>query len=276
MLPALLAVALACLQLLAVGYAKVLAGTAAEAGALALAAGADPRARRPRGPARLGAGANADRRGRRPGGSEAAAAGGAARAGRQARGRGPRDGGAVRALRASPGPRGLAGAALSAAGSWLLEPADPEAVPTTRVAGPRPVIAVFGLAPGCGTTMVARALAAELAARDPAGAAAVSCELPGSGMAVATPAATRLARSLADVPGAATRAVGRALPGRRGRCAGARRLRAPLRPAGARCRLGGAGRDRRRPGRLHGPGRVRRHRAGAGPGRGRLPRPGRA
>ena len=43
MLPALLAVALACLQLLAVGYAQVLAGTAAEAGALALAAGADPR-----------------------------------------------------------------------------------------------------------------------------------------------------------------------------------------------------------------------------------------
>jgi hypothetical protein len=115
----------------------------------------------------------------------------------------------VRALRASPGPRGLAGAALSAAGSWLLEPADPEAVPTTRVAGPRPVIAVFGLAPGCGTTTVTRALAAELAARDPAGAAAVSCELSGSGIAVATQAATRLARSLADVPGASTRALGR-------------------------------------------------------------------
>jgi hypothetical protein len=39
-----LAVGLVSLQLLAVGYAKVLAGTAAEAGALALAAGADPRA----------------------------------------------------------------------------------------------------------------------------------------------------------------------------------------------------------------------------------------
>ena len=112
-------------------------------------------------------------------------------------------------LRASPGPRGLAGAALSAAGSWLLEPADPEPVTTARAAGPRPVIAVFGLAPGCGSTVVARALAAELGARDPAGAAAVSCDLPGSGMAVATPAATRLARSLADVPRAATRAVGR-------------------------------------------------------------------
>jgi hypothetical protein len=44
MLPALLLVGLACLQLLAVGYAKVLAGTASEAGALALTAGTDPRA----------------------------------------------------------------------------------------------------------------------------------------------------------------------------------------------------------------------------------------
>ena len=43
LLPAVLLVGLVCLQLLAVGYAKVLAGTAAEAGALALAAGADPR-----------------------------------------------------------------------------------------------------------------------------------------------------------------------------------------------------------------------------------------
>jgi hypothetical protein len=40
-LPALLIVALVVLQLLAVGYAKVLAGDAAEAGALALAGGAD-------------------------------------------------------------------------------------------------------------------------------------------------------------------------------------------------------------------------------------------
>ena len=44
LLPAVLLVGLVALQLLAVGYAKVLAGTAAEAGALALAAGADPRA----------------------------------------------------------------------------------------------------------------------------------------------------------------------------------------------------------------------------------------
>ena len=43
-LPILIAVALAVLQLLAVGYASVLAGNAAEAGALALAAGGDARA----------------------------------------------------------------------------------------------------------------------------------------------------------------------------------------------------------------------------------------
>jgi hypothetical protein len=44
LVPALVAIGLAILQLLAVGYASVLAGNAAEAGALALAAGADARA----------------------------------------------------------------------------------------------------------------------------------------------------------------------------------------------------------------------------------------
>lgn len=44
LVPAIVAVALGALQLLAVGYASVLAGSAAEAGALALAGGADPRA----------------------------------------------------------------------------------------------------------------------------------------------------------------------------------------------------------------------------------------
>jgi hypothetical protein len=41
--PVIIAIGLALLQLLAVGYASVLAGNAAEAGALALAAGADAR-----------------------------------------------------------------------------------------------------------------------------------------------------------------------------------------------------------------------------------------
>lgn len=44
LLPAMVAVGLVLLQLLAVGYAGILAGSAAEAGALALAAGADPSA----------------------------------------------------------------------------------------------------------------------------------------------------------------------------------------------------------------------------------------
>jgi len=43
-LPLLIALALAAFQLLALGYSSVLAGSAAEAGALALAAGGDPRA----------------------------------------------------------------------------------------------------------------------------------------------------------------------------------------------------------------------------------------
>ena len=44
LLPLLVVVALAASQLLAVGYASVLAGNAAESGALALAGGGDPRA----------------------------------------------------------------------------------------------------------------------------------------------------------------------------------------------------------------------------------------
>jgi hypothetical protein len=43
LLPLLVAVALAAAQLLAVGYSSVLAGNAAESGALALAGGGDPR-----------------------------------------------------------------------------------------------------------------------------------------------------------------------------------------------------------------------------------------
>ena len=44
LVPTMVAIGLGLLQLLAVGYSSVLAGNAAEAGALALAAGADPRA----------------------------------------------------------------------------------------------------------------------------------------------------------------------------------------------------------------------------------------
>lgn len=106
--------------------------------------------------------------------------------------------------------RALPGGALAAVGSFLLEPAapPPESLPPSP-ARTRPVVAVFGLARGCGVTVVARALAVELAGRDPEGAAAVHCEVRGAGIPLATQPAARLARALADVAGADTRAVGR-------------------------------------------------------------------
>jgi hypothetical protein len=119
------------------------------------------------------------------------------------------------ALRAPSGARGgrvqdLLAGAVGAAGAWLIEPAAP-ASEAVRVAParPRPVIAVFGLARGCGVTVTARALAVELARRDPHGAAVVHCEARAAGIPLATPAAGRLARALSQVPGIDTRAVGR-------------------------------------------------------------------
>jgi hypothetical protein len=106
--------------------------------------------------------------------------------------------------------RGILAAAAAAVEAFLLEPAEPRT--QTAVSVPpeqRPVICVFGLARGCGATVVARALAAELATRDPAGAAAVCCEERATGIPLATHAATRLASALEDVPGATPRAVGR-------------------------------------------------------------------
>jgi hypothetical protein len=101
------------------------------------------------------------------------------------------------------------GAALARVEDWLLEPAEPRDVPgdaPTRAAPP--VVTVFGLARGCGATVVARALAVELAARHD-GAAAVASHLPSGGIPLATGAALRLSRALADVPGARIRATGR-------------------------------------------------------------------
>ena len=109
------------------------------------------------------------------------------------------------------GPRrgGVLARAVSAAGSWLLEPAHPEPEELAPVLAERPVVAVFGLGQGCGATVVARALAAELATRDPGGTAAVACEAKAAGIPLATRAASQLARALAAAPGVATRAVGR-------------------------------------------------------------------
>ena len=117
--------------------------------------------------------------------------------------------GVLQGGRASRGQSLLAGA-VGAASAWLVDPPSPAPQPfRVAPAPPRPVIGVFGLARGCGVTVVARALAAELARRDSAETAAVHCEARAAGIPLATPAAGRLARALAELPGADTRAVGR-------------------------------------------------------------------
>jgi hypothetical protein len=108
------------------------------------------------------------------------------------------------------GSRGLLANAAAALESFFLEPvAPPPASDAEEPLELRPVVCVFGLAHGCGATVVARALAAELAVRDPSGAAAVSCQAGPRAIPLSTPPAMRLARLLEDVPGAAPRAVGR-------------------------------------------------------------------
>ena len=109
-----------------------------------------------------------------------------------------------------PRAQGVLGRTVSAAGAWLVEPAVTTAESLRAApAPPRPVVAVFGLSRGCGVSVVARALAAELARRDTSGASAVHCDAKAAGIPLATPAASQLARTLSEVPGADTRAVGR-------------------------------------------------------------------
>lgn len=109
------------------------------------------------------------------------------------------------------GARGIVAGALSAAADWLMEPAGH----TERESGvaatlqERPVVAVIGLAPRCGTTTVARGLGAELALRDSGGACAVTSASACGGLPLGLPAAGRLARTLAPVAAGGTRACGR-------------------------------------------------------------------
>jgi len=109
------------------------------------------------------------------------------------------------------GARGALAGVLSAAAGWLVEPADgvEAQAGATATIQERPVVAVVGLAPRCGTTTVARALGAELAARDSCGACAVTVGAGGGPRSLGMPAAGRLARTLAPVAGGATRACGR-------------------------------------------------------------------
>jgi hypothetical protein len=128
------------------------------------------------------------------------------------------------------GERTLLAVAAGRLANFFFEPVEeePVAVPPARARTPatapplelvpasvpqapalRPVVAVFGLGRRCGATVVARGLAAELAGRDEAGAAAVASTAAVGGIPLATPAAGRLASALEDVPGARTTAVGR-------------------------------------------------------------------
>jgi hypothetical protein len=110
-----------------------------------------------------------------------------------------------------PRRRGL----LAVVAGFLVEPADAappvHALPGDGLAGQaQPVVAVAGLAPRCGTTTVARALAAELALRDRGGAAIVSASaVTAGGVPLGTPAAGRLGRAVQRALPCQTRAVGR-------------------------------------------------------------------
>jgi hypothetical protein len=97
--------------------------------------------------------------------------------------------------------------ALAKAEAFLLEPVEAAARPAAITL--RPVVALVALAPGCGTTTVARAVALELAARDPAGAAVVSGSAAGTSLALAGGSATKLARALGSGVGDRLRTAGR-------------------------------------------------------------------
>jgi len=97
----------------------------------------------------------------------------------------------------------------------IVEPVEP-APPASEQLAPawtelaHPAFAVVGLAPRCGATTLARALAAELALRDREGAAIVSAEtVAGGGIPLGTPAAGRLGRAVQRSLPSQTRAVGR-------------------------------------------------------------------
>ena len=106
---------------------------------------------------------------------------------------------------------GLVASALSAATDWLIEPAEHGAA-AARASAPleaRAVVAVVGLSKRCGATTVARAVAAELAGRDPGGACAVTSATAMGTMPLGLPAAARLTRRLAPLFAGRARACGR-------------------------------------------------------------------
>jgi hypothetical protein len=88
---------------------------------------------------------------------------------------------------------GVLGAVAARAEAWLLDPAPVRAVRSEREVAPAAIVAVIGLARGCGTTTIARALAVELARRHFSNAAAVQAATAPA-PALSTAAARRLAR----------------------------------------------------------------------------------
>lgn len=99
--------------------------------------------------------------------------------------------------------------ALARIGAWLVEPAprfpNQGRISTLTPERDRPVVAVVSLAPGCGATTLARALATVLARRDHGGVAIVAASQPSPGARLATRGAARLAAGL----GLAAHAAGR-------------------------------------------------------------------
>jgi hypothetical protein len=115
-------------------------------------------------------------------------------------------------------PHRSASSLLARTVAWLLHPPPPARAPTApaRLAPvgplppepPFPVVAVLGLARRAGASTIARALAARLAAEDPAGVAILHTPDPPRGAPPAA-SATRLARGLAAAGTHGVRAVGR-------------------------------------------------------------------
>lgn len=104
----------------------------------------------------------------------------------------------------------MVAAALTSVAAWLVEPAEPQAAPGEQpLVYERPVIAVTGLHRRCGVTTVARALGAELAARDPSGAGAVTTQAAAGAVGLGLLAASRLARALGPIGTHRTRTCGR-------------------------------------------------------------------
>jgi hypothetical protein len=105
-------------------------------------------------------------------------------------------------------PGTLLSASVARASAWLVEPDAPRAAPEPSAPPARVAVAVCGLAPRCGVTTVARGLAAELARRDPSGAAAVTGSASAA-LPLALPSSVRLARALASALDVAAKPLGR-------------------------------------------------------------------